>query len=81
MMPAIQMSLTFSSSNDTVGIMISCRYQTSGKGNYTSLQAGKVSRGRGRAEFLSKSTPNGKLWNSPKTQAAWSNSPVKGIVL
>ncbi|KAI9120942.1 hypothetical protein K1719_007975 [Acacia pycnantha] len=57
-----------------------CWYETSGKDNYTSWQAGKVIRGHGRAEFLSKTTPNGKLWNSPKIQSAWSNSPVKGIV-
>ncbi|XP_028761291.1 uncharacterized protein LOC114719893 [Neltuma alba] len=55
-------------------------YENSGKEHCTSWQAGQVRGGRGRAEFLSKSTPNGKLWNSPKIQSAWSNSPVKGIV-
>ncbi|XP_054803074.1 uncharacterized protein LOC129306481 isoform X2 [Prosopis cineraria] len=53
---------------------------TSGKENYTSWHAGQVRGRRGRAEFLSKSTPNGKLWNSPQIQCAWSNSPVKGII-
>ncbi|KAI9120488.1 hypothetical protein K1719_007521 [Acacia pycnantha] len=55
-------------------------YETSGKDNHTSWQAGKVRRGHGSAEFLSKTTPKGKLWNSPKIQSAGSNSPVKGIV-
>lgn len=41
----------------------------------------------GRAEFLSKSTPKGKLWKSPKgklwnsrKRSSWSNSPVRGVV-
>lgn len=63
------------------GFMVSCRYETSGSGNYTLWQAGQVRGRRSRAEFLSKSTtPKGKLWNSPKIRAAWSNSPVKGSV-
>uniref|UniRef100_A0A2N9EGS0 Uncharacterized protein n=1 Tax=Fagus sylvatica TaxID=28930 RepID=A0A2N9EGS0_FAGSY len=33
-----------------------------------------------RAEFLSRSSPDGKMWNSPKKQSAWSNSPVRGVV-
>lgn len=33
----------------------------------------------GRAEFLSRS-PNGKMWKSPKSLPAWSDSPVKGVV-
>ncbi|KAJ7971948.1 Nuclear envelope integral membrane protein [Quillaja saponaria] len=35
---------------------------------------------RNRAEFLSRSTPRGKLWNSPKGQYARSHSPVKGLI-
>ncbi|KAK7336296.1 hypothetical protein VNO77_16832 [Canavalia gladiata] len=34
---------------------------------------------RGQVEFLSKSSPKGKVWNSP-TRSAWSNSPVRGVV-
>lgn len=63
---------------------ISCRYETSGYDDY-SLQ--RVKGRRGRAEFLSKSTPKGKLWSSPKRKMwdsprslAWTDSPVRGIV-
>ncbi|XP_024625611.1 uncharacterized protein [Medicago truncatula] len=46
---------------------------------------------RGRAEFLSKSPPKGKMWNSPKSgskakmwnnpkRTSWSDSPVRGVV-
>ncbi|XP_027349291.1 uncharacterized protein LOC113860926 isoform X1 [Abrus precatorius] len=59
-------------------------YEASGNDNY-SLQW--VRGTRGRAEFLSKSTPKGKvrnspgekIWNSPK-RSAWSDSPVRGVV-
>ncbi|XVF06664.1 hypothetical protein REPUB_Repub06bG0069600 [Reevesia pubescens] len=38
----------------------------------------------GRAEFFSRSprmdSNNRKMWNSPKTSPAWTNSPVKGVV-
>ncbi|KAJ1409104.1 NEMP family [Sesbania bispinosa] len=59
-------------------------YENLGNDNY-SLQW--VRGTRGRAEFLSKSTPKGKMWNSPKgkmwnspKRSAWSDSPVRGVV-
>ncbi|XP_062166545.1 uncharacterized protein LOC133872909 [Alnus glutinosa] len=33
-----------------------------------------------RAEFLSRSSPQGKMWNSPPKRSAWSNSPVRGVI-
>ncbi|KAE9599664.1 putative NEMP family, major facilitator superfamily domain-containing protein [Lupinus albus] len=52
-------------------------YETSGRDDY-SLQLVRR-RTHGRAEFLGKSTPKGKMWNSPK-QSSWSESPVRGVV-
>ncbi|PNX72110.1 hypothetical protein L195_g027999, partial [Trifolium pratense] len=64
------------------------RYETSGSDDY-SLEW--VRGTRGRAEFLSKSPPKGKMWNSPKVGSkgklwntpkgmSWSDSPVRGVV-
>lgn len=33
-----------------------------------------------RAEFLSRSSPQEKMWNSPPKLSAWSNSPVRGVI-
>ncbi|XP_061367215.1 uncharacterized protein LOC133310315, partial [Gastrolobium bilobum] len=63
----------FKSSTFKNAIMISCRYGTSGNDDHSLLW---VRGTRGRAEFLSKSTPKGKMWSSPK-RSAWSDSPVK----
>ncbi|CAI8613657.1 unnamed protein product [Vicia faba] len=63
-------------------------YETSGNDDY-SLEW--VRGTPGRAEFLSKSPPKGKIWNSPKSgsngklwnnpkRTSWSDSPVRGIV-
>lgn len=63
-------------------------YETSGNDNY-SLEWRRGT--RGRAEFLSKSTPKGKMWNNPKgsskgklwsspKRTSWSDSPVRGVV-
>ncbi|OAY44479.1 uncharacterized protein LOC110621667 isoform X2 [Manihot esculenta] len=44
-------------------------------------RGGQVIAKHNRAEFLSRSakmSPGGKMWSSPKSSAAWSNSPVKG---
>lgn len=64
-----------------------CRYETSENDDY-SLEW--VRGTRGRAEFLSKSPPKGKMWNSPKSgskatmwnnpkRTSWSDSPVRGM--
>jgi hypothetical protein len=64
-----------------------CRYETSGSDDY-SLEWLRGT--RGRAEFLSKSPPKGKVWNSPKVgskgklwnnpkRTSWSDSPVRGM--
>lgn len=37
-------------------------------------------RKHGRAEFLSRSSPHGKMWNTPTNVSAWSNSPVRGVI-
>lgn len=64
-----------------------CRYETSGNDDYSLNWA----RGTpSRAEFLSKSPPKGKIWNSPKSgsngkmwnnpkRTSWSDSPVRGM--
>ncbi|XP_061343305.1 uncharacterized protein LOC133289402 isoform X1 [Gastrolobium bilobum] len=51
-------------------------YGTSGNDDHSLLW---VRGTRGRAEFLSKSTPKGKMWSSPK-RSAWCDSPVRGVV-
>jgi len=64
-----------------------CRYETSENDDF-SLEW--VRGTRGRAEFLSKSPPKGKMWNSPKSgskakmwnnpkRTSWSDSPVRGM--
>ncbi|KAI4301026.1 hypothetical protein L6164_034345 [Bauhinia variegata] len=75
-----------------IGVLVSCGavcnvagwlykwYKSSGNRNY-SLQRPGEARGRhARAEFLSRSTPRGKLWNSPKDNSEWFESPVRGVV-
>ncbi|RDX60399.1 hypothetical protein CR513_61459, partial [Mucuna pruriens] len=59
-------------------------YEISGNDDYSLQWVRGI---RGRAEFLSKSTPKGKHWNSPKgklwnspKRLAWSDSPVRGVV-
>ncbi|KAK7860866.1 hypothetical protein CFP56_029124 [Quercus suber] len=45
------------------------------------LKLGRQTTGKhNRAEFLSRSSPQGKMWNSPKKPSAWSNSPIRGVV-
>ncbi|KAM1635655.1 hypothetical protein ACFX13_013964 [Malus domestica] len=45
------------------------------------LQKGKQVKGRqSRPEFLSRSSPQEKSWNSRKSLSAWSDSPVKGVM-
>ncbi|TQD94104.1 hypothetical protein C1H46_020299 [Malus baccata] len=45
------------------------------------LQKGKQFKGRqSRPEFLSRSSPQEKSWNSRKSLSAWSDSPVKGVM-
>ncbi|GAU23991.1 hypothetical protein TSUD_327920 [Trifolium subterraneum] len=85
-----------------IGVLVSCgavcklfssiellhEYETSGSNDF-SLEWVKGT--RGRAEFLSKSPPKGKMWNSPKgssngklwnnpKRTSWSDSPVRGVV-
>ncbi|KAJ4839072.1 hypothetical protein Tsubulata_037074 [Turnera subulata] len=47
------------------------------------LTIAQVKANHKRAEFLSRSekkSPGGKIWSSPNSLSAWSNSPVKGLV-
>lgn len=77
--------------NKALGCSLLCRYETSGNDDYSLHWMGGT---RGRAEFLRKSTPKGKTWNSPQgklwsspkgnlwnspKRLAWSDSPVRGI--
>lgn len=55
----------------------------SGGGSAWLQPAGQTTARFRRAEFHSRSgkmSPQGKMWNSPKSSSAWTSSPVKGVV-
>ncbi|KAJ6763255.1 TRANSMEMBRANE PROTEIN (DUF2215) [Salix purpurea] len=55
----------------------------SGGGSARLQPAGQATARYRRAEFLRRSgkiSPQGKMWNSPKSSSAWTSSPVKGLV-
>ncbi|KAJ6877386.1 hypothetical protein NC651_030197 [Populus alba x Populus x berolinensis] len=60
------------------------RDQSDSGGRSAWLQpAGQTTARFRRAEFHSRSgkmSPQGKMWNSPKSSSAWTSSPVKGVV-
>lgn len=106
-MRVIGSTFIFQSTLDTplaIGAWVSCGivcklissingwYEASGNDDYSLHWMGGT---RGRAEFLRKSTPKGKTWNSPKgklwsspkgnlwnspKRLAWVDSPVRGVV-
>jgi hypothetical protein len=64
------------------GVHDPCRHQSySGSVTPWLKQERQTTGKHSRPEFLSRSSPQGKMWSSPSKQSAWSNSPVRGITL
>lgn len=77
--PSFPFTLEVSHGN---GVHDLCRHQSySGSVTPWLKQERQTTGKHSRAEFLSRSSPQGKMWNSPPKRSAWSNSPVRGITL